>query len=461
MTSADTVADASRSVKAFNIYRKDYSRRILSIRPSMKSSAVLGVVTQNWHDNEELKAKYNGIAELTHSLLDQYVAVQAAVGRAIYAHSKLQLDPQISVEQDNVEKEKQFRSKRFVRSLSVFGTSEEEQLFNFQTAWKSWTSFGEAPVEDILKLVAPDLNVHALYSKVVWIGGFLNVSKRNLWPKVVGYFDLIQDERVAVIILQSWYFQHCFEFEQSYQRTRVQVPKEEPMVSLGLVQPPNNQNAFNRFTGNYYTTTGAEALYLSLISGCEADVAWALNELLVMSYNQDQEFYFDVYPPILDALVQHLQQNTFARLDIRTEHSICVSDLFKSTLKQENTCITSQDPGMVILTIISNLSILPQNHKACGQHGALVPTILLLGNHSVDMEFLVALIMGNISHFVELGTAQSWLKQLNSFLDRCLSSTGPLKARLALQCITYLAARRSNDVYFSSSAFPDGSFVFH
>ncbi|XXQ35692.1 ARID domain-containing protein [Plasmodiophora brassicae] len=287
------------------------------------------------------------------------------------------------------------RPPKFSRHLSAFGAGDGAQAKNFQAAWLHYSS--DHCSDLVPSFARQTIDLFVLYRSVVSLGGFEHVCERQLWDTVVARQALecaaTPTDRAASVILQVCYFRLLLEFELDYQ-----VAHPEPAAPPGVVpSPPSSVTdlpsaAFGPsvFTNNYYKATGMTAILFSLRSRRCPDVLWALNHLLLISFNQNRLVQFNETPQLLEILVALIERQLLV-VDLSRLYPRNVLPNLSQFAKQAQHVdheIEFPDVIPVLLAVLRNLSFVASNQPRIALHHSCANDLLELAfehDHACDI----------------------------------------------------------------------------
>ncbi|SPQ98419.1 unnamed protein product (mitochondrion) [Plasmodiophora brassicae] len=287
------------------------------------------------------------------------------------------------------------RPPKFSRHLSAFGAGDCAQAKNFQAAWSHYSS--DHCSDLVPSFARQTIDLFVLYRSVVSLGGFEHVCERQLWDTVVARQALecaaTPTDRAASVILQVCYFRLLLQFELDYQ-----VAHPEPAAPPGVVpSPPSSVTdlpsaAFGPsvFTNNYYKATGMTAILFSLRSRRCPDVLWALNHLLLISFNQNRLVQFNETPQLLEILVALIERQLLV-VDLSRLYPRNVLPNLSQFAKQAQHVdheIEFPDVIPVLLAVLRNLSFVASNQPRIALHHSCANDLLELAfehDHACDI----------------------------------------------------------------------------
>eukprot|EP00475_Leptophrys_vorax_P033483 TRINITY_DN5264_c0_g1_i1.p1 TRINITY_DN5264_c0_g1~~TRINITY_DN5264_c0_g1_i1.p1 ORF type:complete len:566 (+),score=134.92 TRINITY_DN5264_c0_g1_i1:170-1867(+) len=397
--------------------------------------------------------------------LDEQIERVLASKHALEAEQQRSSSGVVDLENDDVRMYWARKAARFQRDLKQFGPNTAVQKLNFVKHWESFSDDNSIAKLRWPPSVSQSCDLFSLYKKVVSLGGFENVSTMNLWEKVAIQFDTSSSDKTAAYLLQTFYFQHLFHFEQAYQNPL--FFKQEECATMDPTCVPRNpfanvknllknvKNVNSVYTGNYYEGPGLfSAVFTSLISGAEDEVVWALNELLLVSHNADKPFKLEDFPQLLDALLHLMREYAFSQLGIKTTASGDSLNLFKMLKDMEEKKTMWPDLSVPILTILANFSENPKNQRVIVTHQLCMRLVCILASNEnipSEVRFLVGEILCNVAHLIDLSSSPQWTNYITLWLEKCLTSRNTNQERQALKSFALLGNRPVNQQAFSSA----------
>ncbi|XP_062849970.1 AT-rich interactive domain-containing protein 2 [Trichomycterus rosablanca] len=175
-----------------------------------------------------------------------------------------------------------------------------------------------SPFKKIPVVGGKELDLSALYVRVVSLGGFAKVSDRNQWSQLVEEFNFPRSCSNAAFVLKQYYLRYLEKYEKVHHfgedDEEVQPGNPKPLLPIGAIPCSYNyqQHTVSDYLRQSYGLSTEfvppcdyNKLVLSLLSGLPNEVDFAINVCTLMSNESKHTMQLDKEPKLITLLLAH------------------------------------------------------------------------------------------------------------------------------------------------------------
>ncbi|XP_075713146.1 AT-rich interactive domain-containing protein 2 [Rhinoderma darwinii] len=161
-----------------------------------------------------------------------------------------------------------------------------------------------------------ELDLHALYTRVITLGGFAKVSEKNQWGEVVEEFHFPRGCANAAFALKQYYLRYLEKYEKVHHfgedDDEVQPGNPKPQLPIGAIPctynyqqhiVPDYLRQSYGLTMDFNTPNDYNKLVLSLLSGLPNEVDFAINVCTLLSNESKHVMQLEKDPKIITLLL--------------------------------------------------------------------------------------------------------------------------------------------------------------
>ncbi|XP_053572712.1 AT-rich interactive domain-containing protein 2 [Bombina bombina] len=161
-----------------------------------------------------------------------------------------------------------------------------------------------------------ELDLHALYTRVITLGGFAKVSEKNQWGEIVEEFSFPRGCANAAFALKQYYLRYLEKYEKVHHfgedDDEVQPGNLKPQLPIGAIPcsynyqqhiVPDYLRQSYGLTMDFNTPNDYNKLVLSLLSGLPNEVDFAINVCTLLSNESKHVMQLDKDPKIITLLL--------------------------------------------------------------------------------------------------------------------------------------------------------------
>ncbi|KAL7867588.1 hypothetical protein SRHO_G00089720 [Serrasalmus rhombeus] len=175
-----------------------------------------------------------------------------------------------------------------------------------------------SPFKKVPVVGGKELDLSALYSRVVSLGGFAKVSDKNQWSELGEEFNFPRSCSNAAFVLKQYYLRYLEKYEKVYHfgedDEEVQPGNPKPSLPIGAI--PCSYNYQQHIVSDYLRQSYGlstdfvppsdyNKLVLSLLSGLPNEVDFAINVCTLLSNESKHTMQLDKEPKLITLLLAH------------------------------------------------------------------------------------------------------------------------------------------------------------
>ncbi|XP_066524311.1 AT-rich interactive domain-containing protein 2 isoform X2 [Hoplias malabaricus] len=175
-----------------------------------------------------------------------------------------------------------------------------------------------SPFKKIPVVGGKELDLGALYSRVVSLGGFAKVSDKNQWSELGEEFNFPRSCSNAAFVLKQYYLRYLEKYEKVYHfgedDDEVQPGNPKPLLPIGAI--PCSYNYQQHIVSDYLRQSYGlstdfvppcdyNKLVLSLLSGLPNEVDFAINVCTLLSNESKHTMQLEKEPTLITLLLAH------------------------------------------------------------------------------------------------------------------------------------------------------------
>lgn len=175
-----------------------------------------------------------------------------------------------------------------------------------------------SPFKKIPIVGGKELDLNALYIRVVSLGGFAKVSDKNQWIELGEEFNFPRSCSNAAFALKQYYLRYLEKYEKVHHfgEDDEEAQPGNPKASLPIGAIPNSYNYQQHIVSDYLRQSYGlstdfvppcdyNKLVLSLLSGLPNEVDFAVNVCTLLSNESKHAMQLDKDPKLVTLLLAH------------------------------------------------------------------------------------------------------------------------------------------------------------
>ncbi|XP_007238011.3 AT-rich interactive domain-containing protein 2 isoform X3 [Astyanax mexicanus] len=175
-----------------------------------------------------------------------------------------------------------------------------------------------SPFKKVPLVGGKELDLGALYSRVVSLGGFAKVSDKNQWSELGEEFNFPRSCSNAAFVLKQYYLRYLEKYEKVYHfgedDEEVQPGNPKPSLPIGAIPCSYNyqQHSVSDYLRQSYGLStdfvppcDYNKLVLSLLSGLPNEVDFAINVCTLLSNESKHTMQLEKEPKLITLLLAH------------------------------------------------------------------------------------------------------------------------------------------------------------
>ncbi|XP_048865510.1 AT-rich interactive domain-containing protein 2 isoform X2 [Brienomyrus brachyistius] len=175
-----------------------------------------------------------------------------------------------------------------------------------------------SPIKKIPVVGGRELDLNALYTRVVSLGGFAKVSDKNLWSELGEDFNFPRSCSNAAFVLKQYYLRYLEKYEKVHHfgEDEEEAQPGNPKLSLPVGAFPCSYNYQQHIVSDYLRQSYGlsmefmppsdyNKLVLSLLSGLPNEVDFAINVCTLLSNESKHVMQLEKDPKLITLLLAH------------------------------------------------------------------------------------------------------------------------------------------------------------